>query len=428
MFLRDVRVLYLRELRAALRERNIVVNSLLLPLLLYPGILWLIFSAITFVRGREEQLASRIVVSGLPEAHARLSHDLAADEDVELVDPLPAGDPAAAVRSTEVDAWVEAVPAAEDGAALDGNFRLRVTYDASRDRSARAETRLVEALDGYRADWIAARAHELGATPEEWNTFRLERLDVATGEERGAFVFGIIAPLLTIIMIAVGCLYPAVDATAGERERSTWETSMTLAVSRRALVTAKFLYVATLGSAAGLLNLTGLLLTMRGILASAFGGAEVEDLVFEVPLAAVPLLVVTTLLLALFIAAGMMIFAAFARTFKEGQSMVGPFYLLCLLPALFVQAPDLTLTARWALVPIANVALLFRDAISGHFDPLLIALVLAVEAVTVVACLAVARWVLQFEEILIGSYSGSLLKFAQQRLRRREAAEVRRDG
>jgi sodium transport system permease protein len=172
--------------------------------------------------------------------------------------------------------------------------------------------------------------------------------------------------------------------------------------------------------------LTGLLVTMRGILGAAFGD-RVGDLNFAVPLTAVPLLVVTTVLLAFFVAAGMMIFASFARTFKEGQSMVGPFYLLCLLPPLLVQAPDLTLTPKLALIPIANVSLLFRDAIAGRFDLPLVALVLAVEVATVAACLFVARWILQFEEVLIGSYAGSLGKLVKAKLGRR-AAEVARDG
>src|SRR5262245_51348333 len=56
----QVRLLYARELRGALRERNIVVNSVLLPILLYPLILWGVFSAIMFVQGQTESFASRI--------------------------------------------------------------------------------------------------------------------------------------------------------------------------------------------------------------------------------------------------------------------------------------------------------------------------------------------------------------------------------
>ncbi len=39
-------------------------------------------------------------------------------------------------------------------------------------------------------------------------------------------ILGLIAPLYFVIMVAVGCLYPAVDTTAGEHERGTWETTL----------------------------------------------------------------------------------------------------------------------------------------------------------------------------------------------------------
>jgi len=48
--------------------------------------------------------------------------------------------------------------------------------------------------------------------------------------------------------------------------------------------------------------------------------------------AAVPVVMLGAALLAAFAAAGMMLFASFARTFKDGQSQIMPFYMLTLLP------------------------------------------------------------------------------------------------
>ncbi len=62
----DVRLLYKRELRSALRERNIVVNSILLPVFLYPLLLWLTYTGITFVTGQNEGFVSRVMLQRLP--------------------------------------------------------------------------------------------------------------------------------------------------------------------------------------------------------------------------------------------------------------------------------------------------------------------------------------------------------------------------
>ncbi len=409
----DIRLLYLRELRSALRERGIVIYSILIPLFMYPVIMWMMMSAMSFVQGQRERFVSRIALVELPAAHDELREMLEEIDSIELVAPPAARDEA--IVEGEVDAVAEFVEPADDAEALADNFRLHLSFDASKERSAMARGRMEAVLIDYREGWLEGAGEELGMLPAEWLRFRIERQNVATGGEIGAFVLGLMVPMLMIIMIAMGCFYPAVDSTAGERERSTWETLMTVSASRTSVVVAKYLYVATLGSVAGLLNLFAMVLTMRAIMGPMLSGADV-DLKFQIPLEALPLMALSGLLLAMFIAAGMMIFAAFARTFKEGQSMIGPFQMLCILPVLLVTSPDLELTPKMAMIPIANVALMFREAITGIYRWPEVAITLAVQVAAVVACLALARWVLRFEDVLIGSYSGSLAKFLRRHL------------
>ncbi len=418
MSLYDIRILYVRELRSALRERGILVNSILIPLFLYPVLLWLMLTAISFVRGQQERFVSRIAVVGLSDSHAELLEALTEDAPVELVEAPE--DPESAIAEGKLDALAEFQPPEGSAAGLEDNFRLRLSFDGSKDRSITARGRLIEALDDYREGWLERSGVSLGMGTSEWKRFRVERLNLASSDEMGAFILGLLVPLLMVIMIALGCFYPAVDATAGERERSTWETLMTASPSRSSVVIAKYLYVATLGGLAGLLNLTALTLSMSSILAPMLGDASLE---FKIPFRALPLLGLSAVLLAMLIAAIMMIVAAFARTFKEGQSMVGPVYMLCILPTLLVQSPDLELTPKLAMVPIANVMVLFRELISGIYRWPMIALTLGAQMVMVAVCLLFARTVLSYEDVLIGSYSGSFGKFLKRRLLRRSKRE-----
>ena len=136
-------------------------------------------------------------------------------------------------------------------------------------------------------------------------------------------------PVMLVIMLAMGAVYPAIDTTAGERENGTWETMMTAATSRKNILIAKYLYVTTMSFVAGCLNVMAMMFTMRSNLA-LLGGPS--GLSFQVPLASIPIIVAGAALLALFIAAGMLILASFARTFKEGQSLVSPFMIAFVLP------------------------------------------------------------------------------------------------
>ncbi|MEO1368859.1 MAG: ABC transporter permease subunit, partial [Acidobacteriota bacterium] len=355
----DIRLLCIRELRMALRERGIVINSLLVPLLLYPVLLWVIFGAISFIKGSEEGLPSRVLLVDVPAAHGELLTQIEGDDAVELVSASDVPDVPTALRGGELDLAARFVPAgdagtpAEVGDGSPANFAVTVEHNSSRDRSSRALRRFEAQLDDYRTAWREREAAGRGLEPAEWVGFEVEAENLASGEDVGAFLLGLIVPMLMMIMITVGCFYPAVDATAGERERSTWETSLTLGVSHSSVLVAKYLYVATLGAVAGLLNLVAMSISMAALMRPLLGDAG-DAVSFQIPWRALPIIGGATFAFALMVAAAMMLFAVFARTFKEGQAMIGPVYMLSLLPPLLVTSPDLELTASWALVPVAN--------------------------------------------------------------------------
>ena len=408
----DIGILYRRELRSALRERNIVINGILVPIFLYPLMLWLIYTGITFVGGQTEGFTSRIMLRSLPQDHPALRQKLAADTRIELKE-MP--DPNAAIREGTLDLFAEFLPPESAAAALDGNFRVRVTYDNSKDRSGIARDRFESLLSNYRDRFLERRAGALGISAAQLQQFWVETRNVATSRQMGEFILGLMLPLFLIIMVAMGCIFPAIDSTAGEREKSTWETTMTIATPRANIIVAKYLYVATMASLAGILNLTAMLLSMKSVLAPILGG-RTDSLSFQIPLLSMPIILLATVLLALFVAAGMMILASFARTFKEGQSMVSPFYIAIFLPILFLQVPGIELTVGLALIPVVNVAMVFREAIAGVYHWPLIGITLAVEACCVALALWLAMTILRYEDFLLGTYGGSFGKFIKERL------------
>lgn len=414
----DVWVLFRREMRAALRERTIVVNSFLIPLLLYPLLLWVMFSGVMFVQGQTEGFVSRVAVEGLPERHAALRRELAQDEKVRIEPLAGEAEALAAIRAGDLDANLR-FSTPSDSQALAGNFSVVLTYDGAKERSRAAKQRIESILATYRSHWLEKEAGSYGIAAEQWSRFSITADNVATGKEMGAFLLGLMLPLFFVIMVAVGTFYPAVDATAGERERSTWETTMSLAVPRSSILTAKYLYVTTLGCIAGVLNLAAMTFSMKAVVAPLLGPGE-QGIEFSLPLAGLPVVIVAALLLAGFVAAGMMLFASFARTFKEGQAMVSPFYMLVFLPAMFLAVPGIEFTTALALLPVVDVAMVLREAIAGTFHWPQIAITVAVGVSSIAACLWLATRVVQFEDVIIGSYSGSLVTFVKQRLLRRE--------
>ena len=400
--------LYRFEVRSALRERSIVINSILLPLLLYPGIMWLSFTGISFVRGQTDDMASRIVVSGPLEAHPRLDQALRQDRRFQL-EPA-AGDEEARLRAGRLDLRVELT--GQPVASLPDNLHARIVYDASHERSGTARQRVVDLLGQYRDLQLRTETLERGVAARDWAGFIIDRRNVASQQDMGGFLLGLMLPLMFVVMVAVGCFYPAIDTTAGERERHTWETLMVTSASRTTIVTAKYLYVATFGCVAGLLNVAAMVLTMRTMIGQLAGSSTLE-LDFSIRTAAIPVLALGAVLLSGFIAAGMMVFAAFARTFREGQSMITPFYLLVLMPTVFLSARGTEFSLALAAVPVVNVALVIRDALGGVFQWPQIAITVAVTLAAIAGLVRLAAAIIGAEAVVAGSYSGTLATFVR---------------
>lgn len=404
--LKDIAVLYGKELRCALRERNIIINSLLIPIFLYPTMLWIVYTGISFVGGQTEGFVSRVSLQGLPPTHKALLDELKKDEQIQIVQAHESE-----IAAGRLDLFLEFQQAVNPN---EQNYIVRLSYDKTQERSQTAFERVSAILARYRDRAILKRSERLGVDEKTLRGFTIDEENTATKLQMGQFILGLILPLFLIVMMALGAFYPAVDATAGEREKSTWETLFVTATHRNNVVIAKYLYVATLSFFAGMLNLCAMLVSMKSVLAPLFGGST--DLSFRLPIGAYPVIALCGALLSLFIAAGMMLLASFARTFKEGQSLVTPFYIGVFMPVMFLQMPGIKFTIYLALVPVVNVAMVFREAISGTFNWPMIAVTIAVEVLCVAASLKLAGAVLRYEDFLIGSYDGSLMKFIKERI------------
>ncbi|MHB9131200.1 MAG: ABC transporter permease [Armatimonadota bacterium] len=408
-------MLYVNEVRMALRERNTIINSLLIPIFLYPTIFWLMVTGFTFVQGRSAGQVSRIQIINLPATHAGFRKQLAGEKQVQLLDTARnQSDASKRILQGDLDLLIVFQPPRHSSTLAD-DYQVQVVYNGAKDRSNTARDRADDSLYNYRKSWLKGAVTKAGLTEAQWKVFTLDMRDTASEREMGSYLLGMLLPLIFVIMVAIGCFYPAVDTLAGERERQTWESLMTLAVPRSSIFTAKYLMVATFGCLAGILNLTVMTLTMRPLLAPLFAGQSIP-ITFSLSPAGFPLIVLGAALLAALVAALMLLFAAFSRTFKEGQAMITPVYLLSILPAMLVAGPEIPFTTGLAFIPLANVAMVVREAIAGTFHWPQIGITLAVTLALIMGSLSLITAIFRAEDVLVGSYDGNLLLYLKQRV------------
>ena len=101
--------------------------------------------------------------------------------------------------------------------------------------------------------------------------------------------------------------------------------------------------------------------------------------------------------------------------------MISPFYMLIILPVMFLQIPGIEFTIPMACIPVVNVCMVFREAVMGEYQWPQIALTVAVELGSVGLCLWIAATILQYEDVLTGTFDGNMMKFLKERVLTRRA-------
>jgi len=386
------------------------------PVFMYPIMMWVMMTGLMFVLGQMDRESSRLVILDPPSEHSALVDTLGAQTNLEIQEDVISEDSAMVLlRAGDLDALVQFLPPTDESSALEDNFQVLIRYDRAVGRSSQASARVESAIADYRSEWLSQQATALSIPETDREQFQIVQDNVSTEEQIGTLLMGMMIPMFLVLMIAMGCLMPAIDSTAGERERSTWETLMTVSASRLSVVTSKYFYVATLGILAGVLNVVAMFASMGVIMGPLLVdlGESANAFQFSLSPLALPVMIVAAIALALFFAAAMMILASFARTFKDGQAMVGPVFLLAMMPMLMGQQTDQTLTPLTAAIPVANAAMMIRDAINGVFLWPLIAETLAVLLAMVTACLLIARVLLKTEDFILLSPDGRFSKFSK---------------
>jgi sodium transport system permease protein len=200
--------------------------------------------------------------------------------------------------------------------------------------------------------------------------------DIASKEQSMGSLLGSILPFMLVISLLMGTMYPAIDTTAGERERGTLETILTLPVTNRQLIVSKFLTVALIGIVSALLNI----ISMGGIawymfkVMNVYGNAGSIRVSSFIP--AILVCILAILAFSLLISAITMCVTAFAKSYKEANNYITPLMLVVLFTAYIGFIPNVELTRGMAMVPVANICLLVKNLMLFKFDYTIVALVL----------------------------------------------------
>ncbi len=387
MALETLWLLYRRELRSTLRERNVLLYVVVVPLLLYPFLIWLAMSAVSVLTAEQDRTPLRIVISG---QEPQLERAL----ELEKFVLTESQDPRADLTSGKIDAWID----------VKSRTDVQLVYDGRYRQGQQARFRLFSLLQDFRDVRLEQLALEGGARLADLQPIFLEHKNEGTSDDMGRFLLGTFLPLCLLVVLALGGLYPAVETLAGEHERQTVDTTMGLSVSRWQLVLAKYALVVSLCCISGVCNLLAITLSLRAILAPFAGKLAVS---WGFSPTSLLTLAIGILMMSMLVAAATLLCTAHARSFRQGQAATTPLFMAILIPASALIDRSLSLDGHTCWVPVVNVALLWRDSLTSGVSFGLTMATLGCSLAWVALILGVLTWRLARQGRALGFWEGS---------------------
>jgi len=273
---------------------------------------------------------------------------------------------------------------------------IELWADSSQPASLAARRILVE-----RVQWL-----KLGVTNERLAVVAPDQTDFVPlvelqtiGSETGTSMLATLVPLVLVLMTITGAVYPAIDLTAGERERGTIEALIASPVPRGQVLFAKYSAVVTVALLTAIVNLVAMLITLKagGMMRLLTGTDD------TIPWFSLLQIFGLLVLFSGFFSAVLLCLTSFAKSFKEAQAYLIPLMLLSLAPGILSLIPGVVLTPTLAIVPLVNIILLARELLAGAVDPVAATAAVVSTIAYAAAALGIAARLFGTDAILRGS-------------------------
>ena len=352
---------YVKELRDTLRDRRTLISMIIVPTLFMPGLIFGMGKAASVIVSKAKEEVPRVMVIGGVDSPG-LRSELEKSGKFRLEKALP--DWKKLISEKRIRAAVE-IPDGFDRALLAGSAPAVTLYDYEGElKSGLAVGQLQNFFTDLRDKATSRLLAERGLPSTIAHPFEVRQVNVAPPEKVGGNLLGGIIPYFIIFLCLLGAMYPAMDLSAGEKERGTMETLLCCPAARTDIVLGKFLMVLTGSLFAVGSSLASLAATLLLAAASIKAGGVGDGMLSIDPLGILGVLALIVPVAVLF-SAGLFAIALFAKSLKEAQSYVTPMTFLVIVPVAIGVLPGIELNFHLALVPILNISLACKEMLSG---------------------------------------------------------------
>jgi sodium transport system permease protein len=386
--LRNILIVYKKEMIDSLRDRRTIISMIVVPIVLIP-LLAAGFGALAgLLMYKVEKSIPRLVIVGEENGPA-LAAALEKSGELEIV-----RDPGyeSAIREKRVGVAVSIPENFERAIDSGASAEVKIFYDGTQVKSESGASRVAKMVAAFGDSIRSSRLEDRGIPVDFTRPVVVSRISIAPKEKVGGMIAGMVLPYIILILALTGAMYPAIDLTAGEKERGTLETLLLSSASRFELVMGKFFAVFSASFVTAFLASTSMLVTLKG------GIGALSKVGEEIGFAINPLslLVVFVMMIPVccFFGGILISISLFAKSYKEATSYLSPLLTLLIIPAVVSILPGTEMGPKISLIPILNTSLVMKDVLMGTINLKYITVVFGVNVV--LAFLALLRAVRLF--------------------------------
>lgn len=402
---KQLKTLYKKEIMDVIRDKKTILTMVVLPVILYPLLFLVVMQIMTMILSNQEEQTYYVAYDKVSGQDQKALEDwIQGDEDGYdyVIETRTSKNPKKDLEQEKIDAYITTT-------VTDEQVIYEVHYLSAVTDSSSVSDMLKEEITSYSKKVAEQNADALGLdVTKVLYPIDSKITDQSSNESSMGSLLGSFIPFLLITGIMTGCMYPAIDITAGEKERGTLETLLTLPIGNLELIISKFLSVATVSVVSvfiNILSIGGIVFYLFHTVMSLSEGAGAFHLTTFVP--AILISVVCVIAFALFMSAVVMCICAFAKSFKEANNYITPLTLIVMLTAYVGFIPNVELSSVTALIPVANICLLMKNLMVFKYDFTLILIVLFSNIIYAFVAVWFLSRIYDSESILFGeSFSG----------------------
>ena len=271
------------------------------------------------------------------------------------------------------------------------------TYGYENDTSSYAVSLISNYFEQYKS--ILQENYLINKNIKPDDVLDIITLSNVTLEEENFFGNYIVSYAFMFIMMAVtvASTYPATDTTAGEKERGTLETLLTLPISSKSIIIGKYISVAISSIVTGIISLilAYFSLMYAGSHFDIYNGVDITLNIGQVVFAGLIIVAYAFMISGICIS-----IASRAKTFKEAQSALGPITLVSIFPGMIAFFLNVKSSCLLSMIPFINYTLLFDDVTKGSFSALNIMLMFLSTFIIIVLMLSIIIKQYKSEKVL----------------------------